>query len=139
MSTPLTLAHVLPSWIQAKEDERKAIEHRRSLDKMIQDLLPKKDEGSISQADGDYKVTVTYKLDRKLDTEKLQESWGYLPESAQRAIKWKADLSTSIFRTLADSDKSALSKYITTKPASQRCRWNSRSNTLPTVSVEFKE
>lgn len=127
MSAPLTLAHVLPSWIQAKEDERKAIEHRRSLDKMIQDLLPKKDEGSISQADGDYKVTVTYKLDRKLDTERLQADWSALPVSSYVAVKWKADLSTAAFRALADSDRSVLAKYITTKPAS------------PTVSVEFKE
>jgi hypothetical protein len=125
MNAPMTLAQVLPSWIQAKEEERKAIEMRRSLDKMIQDLLPKKDEGSITETNGDFKVSVTYKLDRKIDTEKLQESWGHLPMSAQCAIKWKADLSTSVFRTLADSDKAALAKYITTKPAS------------PSVMVEF--
>ena len=128
MNAPgLTLAQVLPSWMQAKEDERKAVEHRRQLDKMIQSLLPKKDEGSITETNGDFKVSVTYKLDRKLDTEKLQASWANLPAAAQGAIKWKAELATSVFRTLSDEDRASLADYITTKPAS------------PTVSVEIQE
>lgn len=127
MNAPLSLAQVLPTWMQAKEDERKAIEHRRSLDELIKSLTPKKDEGSITQTDGDYKVTVTYKLDRKLDTTALQLDWATLPPRAAEAIKWKADLSTSAFRALSDEDKATLSAYITTKPSS------------PTVSVEFKE
>lgn len=127
MNAPLTLAQVLPTWMKVKEEERKAIEHRRELDKMIQSLLPKQDEGSVSAKDGDYKVTVTYKLDRKLDTSSLQANWMAVPASAQAAVKWKADLSTTSFRALSDQDKGALSAYITTKPAS------------PTVSVEFKE
>lgn len=127
MNAPLSLAQVLPTWMQAKEDERKAIEHRRSLDKLIQSLLPTKDEGSITSTDGDYKVTVTYKLDRKLDTAALQLGWASLPPLAAEAIKWKADLSTTSFRALSDEDKAALSAYVTTKPAS------------PTVSVELKE
>lgn len=127
MNAPMTLAQVLPTWMQAKEDERKATEYRRSLDKMVQELLPKKDEGSVSVAEGDYKVTVTYKLDRKLATTELQLDWAKLPPKAAEAIKWKAELSTTQFRALSDEDKAALSAYVTTKPAS------------PTVSVEFKE
>ena len=127
MNAPLSLAQVLPTWMQAKEDERKAIEHRRELDKMIQSLLPKKDEGSITETTGNYKTTVTYKLDRKLDTTALQLDWATMTPRAAEAIKWKADLSTSAFRALSDEDKVTLSAYITTKPAS------------PTVSVEFKE
>jgi hypothetical protein len=128
MNAPaLTLAQVLPSWMQAKEDERKAIEHRRSLDNIVRSLLPTKDEGTVSQDDGNYKAVVTYKLDRKLDTSALQVDWSSLPPKAQDAIKWKAELSTTAFRSLSDDEKSSLSKYITTKPAS------------PSVSVELKE
>jgi hypothetical protein len=125
--TEPTLKDVLACWMQAKEDERKAIEHRRSLDKMIQSILPSKDEGSISQAEGDYKVTVSYKLDRKLDTPALQAAWHTIPERAHSALKWKADLSVSAFRTLSDDDKALIAKFMTTKPAS------------PTVAVEIKE
>ena len=122
-----TLKDVLATWMQAKEEERKAIEHRRALDKMIQAMLPTKDEGSISQTEGDYKATVSYKLDRKLDTPALQAAWHTIPERAHGALKWKADLSVSAFRTLSDDDKALIQKFMTTKPAS------------PTVAVEIKE
>lgn len=127
MNAPLTLAQVLPTWMQAKEAERKAIEYRRELDQLIQSLLPKKDDGSVTQAEGPYKVSVTYKLDRKLDTPALQAAWHTIPERTRCAIKWKSELSTIAYRSLSDDDKALLAGYITTKPAS------------PTVSVEFKE
>lgn len=129
MSTPLTLAHVLPSWIQAKEDERKAIEHRRSLDKMIQDLLPKKDEGSISQADGDYKVTVSYKLTRAVDADLLSGMWAAMSEPARKAFKWKVEVSTTELRKLQEfrpDDYAFVAGAITTSPSS------------PFVKVELK-
>lgn len=118
MNAPLTLAQVAASWMQAKEDERKAIEHRRALDKMIVDMMPKQDEGSVTENTGDYKITATYKLDRKIDTTALQLDWAKLPAKATEAIKWKADLSVTQFRGLSEQDKLSLSPYITTKPAS---------------------
>lgn len=127
MNQKLTLEQVLPTWVQAKEAERKAIAYRREIDKMVEALLPSKDEGTVSATQGNYKVCVTYKLDRKLDTTALQRHWATLPPQAADAIKWKAELSTSAFRALSDDDKASLAGYITTKPAS------------PTVSVEFKE
>ena len=127
MNAPMNLAQVIPTWMQAKEDERKAIEHRRQLDELIKSLLPTKEEGSVTATEGYYKVSVSYKLDRKLDTAALQLDWAKLPAKAAEAIKWKADLSMSVFRTLSDTDKAALSGYVTTKPAT------------PTVSVEIKE
>lgn len=128
MNAPsITLAQVLPAWMQAKEDERKATEHRRSLDRMIQSLLPTKDEGSVSKEEGNYKVTVQYKLDRKLDVDRLRNEWNAIPANCQQAIKWKAELSTTEFRKLDEQAARALSSFITTKPAS------------PSVSVEFRE
>lgn len=128
MNAPsITLAQVLPAWMQAKEDERKATEHRRSLDRMIQSLLPTKDEGSVTSTEGNYKVTVSYKLDRKLDVDRLRSEWASIPADCQQAVKWKAELSTTEFRKLTDASRGAMSSFITTKPAS------------PSVSVEFKE
>lgn len=124
MNAPLTLENLLPVWLNAKEAERKAIEHRRELDRMIQDLMPKKDEGSISQNFGDYKVSVTYKLDRKIDTDRLRDEWGQLPPEVWDAVKWSASLSMSEYRNRPAAEL-ALSPYITTKPAS------------PSVTVEL--
>ena len=127
MNAPsITLAQVLPAWMQAKEDERKATEHRRSLDRMIQSLLPNKDEGSVSQAEGNYKVTVQYKLDRKLDVDRLRNEWNAIPADCQQAIKWKAELNTTQFRKLDEQSVRALSGFITTSPSS------------PSVKVEIK-
>lgn len=128
MNAPaITLAQVLPAWVQAKEDERKAIAYRRELDQMVRSLLPTKDEGAVTADDGNYHVTVSYKLERKVDTSKLQADWLQIPAEAQAAFKWKADLSTTEFRKLSPELAQQLSQYITTKPAS------------PAVSVDIKE
>jgi hypothetical protein len=121
MNAPVTLAQVLPSWLQAKEDERKAIEIRRELDKMIQSLLPKKDEGSITETIGNYKTTVTYKLTRSVDADLLGGMWSAMSEQAQKAFKWKAEASTTELRKLQEfrpDDYAFVAAAITTKPAS---------------------
>ena len=123
----IPLSSVLSAWMQAKEDERKAIEFRRCLDRQIQAMLPKKEEGSVSKDEGNYKVTVTYKVDRKLDVDSLRESWGALPSDVQSSIRWKAELSVSQFRELNEDGRKLLSGFVTTKPAS------------PSVSVEIRE
>lgn len=113
-----TLAHVLTAWMQAKEDEQKAIQHRRDLDKIIQDMLPYKDEGSVTQKEGDFKVSVTYKLTRSVDSDRLGKGWYGLTQSAKNAFKWKAEIATANFRALTASDLEAIADYVTTKPAS---------------------
>lgn len=121
MNAPLSLAQVLPTWMHAKEEERKAIEHRRSLDKLIQSLMPKKDEGSITENTGDYKVTVSYKLTRNVDAEMLGEMWSSMSEQAQKAFKWKAETSITELRKLQEfrpDDYAFVAAAITTKPAS---------------------
>lgn len=121
MNAPLTLAQVAASWMQAKEAERQAIEYRRSLDKMMVELLPKKDEGSVTEKDGNYKITASYKLDRKVDSAKLAEIWGDLDEHAQKAFKWKADVAVSELRKVQEFEPDVYAKLaecITTKPAS---------------------
>ena len=117
MNAQLTLEKLLPVWLNAKESEQKAIEHRRKLDRMIQDLMPRKDEGSISQDFGDYKVSVTYKLDRKIDTDRLRYDWEQLPPEVWGAVKWSASISMTEYRNRPAAEQ-ALSPYITTKPAS---------------------
>lgn len=127
MSTkPLTLSDVLAAWMVAKESERTAIEHRRSLDKLVQQYLPKKDEGTVSQDDGDYKVSITYGVTRKVDTEKLSADWAILPGYVQTAFRWKADVNTANLREMNDDGTHYASKYITTSPSS------------PTVKVELR-
>jgi hypothetical protein len=121
MNAPVTLAQVLSVWMQAKEDERKAIERRRDLDKTIQSMLPKKDEGSITETTEDYKATVTYKMTRSVDADMLAGMWSAMSEQAQKAFKWKAEASTTELRKLQEfrpDDYAFVAAAITTKPAS---------------------
>jgi capsid protein len=107
--------------IAAKRAEDAAIKARREIDTSIAELLKdaNKPEGSVSQKlpEG-YKVTVTYKMDRKVDTDKLTTNWAKLPLDVQAAFKWKADLSVSEFRKLEGKAALSASQYFTTKEAS---------------------
>ena len=55
------------AWLEAKRREDEAIEARRKIEKEITEALNKKDEGSITHKVGDYKVTLTQPIYRKVD------------------------------------------------------------------------
>ena len=116
----ITIAELIAARIAAKRVEDAAIAERRKIDGVIAELLKdaNKPEGSVSQKADGYKVTVTYKIDRKVDTDKLQAAWAKLSAAAAQAFKWKADVSVSELRKLEGADAAAASVFITSKPAS---------------------
>lgn len=120
----MKLETLAKQWLMAKEQERTAIEERRKIDRAIAEMMEKKQEGTVSIGIGDYKAAVTYKMERKVNTDALRKAWQAIPEAAQSAIKWKAEVSVSALRLLSDDERASLSDYITTKPAT------------PTVTVE---
>lgn len=115
----MTITQLIAARIAAKRAEDAAIKERREIDASIAELLKdaNKPEGSISHKADGYKVTVTYKMDRKVDTDKLTANWGKLPIDVQAAFKWKADLSVSEFRKLEGKASLSASQYFTTKEA----------------------
>lgn len=117
---PMNLQDLINIRIAAKRKEDAAIAERRVIDASIADLLrdPKKFEGSVSQKADGFKVTVTYKVDRKVAADKLTEDWAKLPASVQAAFKWKPDLAVAEFRKLQGKDASAASVYVTAKEGS---------------------
>jgi len=74
-----------------------AVAERRRIDSTLAELLKDatKPEGSVSAKVDGYKVTVTFKIDRKVDSEKLTSDWSKLPIDVQNAFKWAASLSVS--------------------------------------------
>jgi hypothetical protein len=116
----ITIDQLIAARIAAKRVEDAAIAERRKIDGVIAELLKddNKPEGSVSQKADGYKVTVTYKIDRKVDTDKLQAAWAKLSAAAAQAFKWKADVSVSELRKLEGADAAAASVFITSKPAS---------------------
>ena len=116
---PLNLQELINIRIAAKREEDAAVTERRRIDAAIAELLkdPNKPEGSISQKLEGYKVTVTFKVDRKADTDKLSADWAKLSPAAQAAFKWKADVSVGELKKLDGKDAKAAAAYITSKEA----------------------
>lgn len=123
---PMTLTELIAARIAAKRDEDAAIAARRDIDEQLAKLLkdPAKPEGAISVKDGGYKLTVTYKISRTVDSDKLTKEWSLLSKEAQDAFKWKADVSVSALRKLAPVDAGKVAPFVTAKEAA------------PSISIE---
>ena len=123
---PMTLTELIAARIAAKRDEDAAVAARRDIDAQLAELLkdPAKPEGSISAKENGYKVTVTYKISRTVDSDKLTKEWSMLSKEAQDAFKWKADVSVSALRKLSPADAGKVAPFVTAKEAS------------PSISIE---
>ena len=116
----ITIDQLIAARLAAKRAEDSAVQARREIDEQITNLLRPADklEGTVSQKAGEYKISVTYKLTRKVATDDLQKAWDKLSAEQQGAFKWGADVSVSALRALDDKSQLAVSKFITSKPAS---------------------
>jgi len=123
-----TIQDLVTARIAAKRIEDEAVQKRREIDEQISlQLSTGKAEGteSMKLPDIGAKVTVTYKVTRKVDTEALQERWEYLSEEQRAAFKWSADVSVTALRKFEGNDLVAVSKFFESKPAS------------PTIKIEM--
>ena len=120
----LTLTQLIAARIAAKRDEDAAVAERRKIDAAIAALLkdPAKPEGTISQKAGDYKVIVTYKVDRKVDAEKLQADWAKLGLDIQAIFKWSPSLQVGELRKLEPKAALQAAKYYEAKDASPQIK-----------------
>jgi hypothetical protein len=116
----ISLSELIAARIAAKRAEDEAVQARRDIDAQLAELLKdaQKPEGAVSQKVDGYKLTVTYKLDRKVDAEELTKSWDKLPIDVQNVFKWKPDLSVSEFRKLEEKAANSAARFFTTKEAS---------------------
>ena len=106
-------------WLKYKHDEEEAKALRLEIETAILTEFPTdKTEGSVTN--GDYGITVTYKLTRTVDSEGVQNAWEDLSANAQKAFKVKFDIDLKQYRAVQDLDHTAfseLSKFVTSKPA----------------------
>lgn len=123
-----TIQDLVTARIAAKRIEDEAVQKRREIDEQISlQLSTGKAEGteSMKLPDIGAKVTVTYKVARKVDTDALQERWEFLSEEQRAAFKWSADISVTALRKFEGNDLVAVSKFFESKPAS------------PTIKIEM--
>ena len=120
----ISLAALVAARVEAKRAEDLAVASRRDIDAQIAERLARADkpEGAVSEKLDGFKVTVTYGVTRKVDTDALSAAWATLPQSVLAAFKWKAEASTTELRKLAPADAAAAAAYYTTSPASPQVR-----------------
>lgn len=117
---PMTLTELIAARIEAKRNEDAAIAARREIDAELALLLSDKDisEGTVSAKENGFKVSVVYKVDRKIDAAALSKGWDSLSADAQAAFDWKPSVKVSALRKLEGADAAAAAVFITAKPAS---------------------
>lgn len=105
-------------WLHAKEAERVAVEKRRELeDRMIAEFqLPEVYEGTKSWKSDEYKVKVTYRLNKRIDADMLQElaAENGLTSHLGELFRWKPEVNAKEWKAASPEITSALEKAITT-------------------------
>jgi hypothetical protein len=102
----------------AKAAEDAAKQDRLAIEAKMVALFAKPASGEGTHNDEEF--SITWKLNRTVDTDKLTAAYDQLPINAQRAFRWKAEVELKNLRALSELDPvaySAAAQFITSKPA----------------------
>lgn len=98
-----TLHDVAADLMAARALEKAATEQRVAMEEELIALLGAKGEGADTHHIGPYKVTITGKLNRKLDLKKYDQIVDRIPE-ALRPVKVKRELDVTGIKYLANNE-----------------------------------
>lgn len=105
----------------AKFAEAKATAERLRAEQALVELMPAKTEGSASMKGGEYKVSITYAMNRTVDGPALAAVRDSItPDLLDQAITYKPSLVLAGLRYLQNNEPDAyavLAQAITSKPA----------------------
>lgn len=116
----LTNKSLYEQWLDAKEVEIKAVEARRVVEDKLLSIhgIAEGSEGSQTIKEDGYKVVVTSRVTRNVDTDKVQQialEQG-LTSHIQFLFRWKAEINAKIWKNTAESITSPFIEAITAKP-----------------------
>jgi hypothetical protein len=106
--------------LEFKKIEDDARASRLAAEALLVSMVEAKTEGTLHEEDGRIKATITFKVTRTVDAEKLNAEWNGLPPIVHDAFVWKPDLVLKHMRAIEAANPDAyavLAKYISTKPA----------------------
>lgn len=108
-------------WIDAKQDEAIAVARRRTIEDRLVELLaiPEDKEGTTSSTtEQGFAIKVVGRLNRKVDTDRLQElaSEAGLSEHLSSLFRWSADINAAAWKAAASTITSPLLGAIETRP-----------------------
>ena len=101
---------------ELKEREDAAKNERTALENDLAEAIATKDEGTESRTAGQYKITVTSKLNRTLDYPAYQAIENDIPEGV-RCVKFEPKLDLKKLRAMDAVRPGFSAAFITTKPA----------------------
>tara|TARA_R110002126_G_scaffold1618_4_gene9495 strand:+ start:695 stop:1084 length:390 start_codon:yes stop_codon:yes gene_type:complete len=105
-------------WESAKSAEAKAVAIRRAIEDELTELLalPKDLDGSKNENVGQYKIKVTGRLDRKINSDKLQElaQEAGLSDHLGSLFRWKPEINMTAWKAAHESITAPLLDAITT-------------------------
>jgi hypothetical protein len=116
-----SLSELSEAWISLKEAERQATENRRIVEDKIMSLvgLAESFEGTENLLlDEGIQIKIVGRMNRKVDTEKLQEiaTANGLSEHLHDLFRWKAEINTTVWKATNDSITKPLLGAVTTLP-----------------------
>jgi len=116
----IELETLCQSWQYAKEAERIAIESRRDLEDQLTRLLQVSDQldSTMTQKQGDFVIKVTGRINRTIDSEKLQElaTESGLTDHLSSLFRWKPEVNMSAWTKADETITRPLAGAITAKP-----------------------
>jgi len=114
------LATLADEWLTAKYEEGLAVARRRELEDKMRSLIGVSDslEGTETATPGHYVIKVTGRIDRKVDSDKLQELANEAGLSAHLSslFRWKPEINLAVWKATAPEITTALAPAITAKP-----------------------
>lgn len=113
------ISELSAQWIAARHDEDSAKSRRVAIEDAIVSAVGAKPEGETTRRHGDYKITPTGKMTRKLDADKWAEIEHSVPEPL-RPVSYRPALDAKGLKYLQDNEPDVyriVAQAIETKPA----------------------
>jgi len=94
---------LLQAWLDAKHAETEASEHRLAIEEQLSQAFEVKAEGQITHKVGDYSLTLSQPIYRKIDEEKWLQVASLCPETL-RPVKVKVEADATGIRWLQNNE-----------------------------------
>ena len=137
----ITYEELCQHWMDAKELEKQAVEHRRQCEDRLMSLIgvAEQFEGiENAEAPGGYKIKIVCRFNRKIDSDKLQEiaAENGLTEHLSSLFRWKPEIDSKSWKAADESITKPLMGAITTTPGRASFTITKESNNEVKPSTE---
>ena len=107
-------------WLDAKKSESESINRRRDIEDRIKSLagIAETLDGTETVAPDGYTIKIVGRIDRKVDSDKLQElaAEAGLSDHLSSLFRWKPEINMAAWRAADESITAPLAGAITAKP-----------------------